>query len=47
MVPTSKQNTDPTQRGCIGCADCTGMCHALLDLAFLPETLLKRTPVAR
>ena len=47
MQAQTKQNMTPARGQCIGCADCTGMCHALMDLAFLPETVLKGAPAAR
>lgn len=28
--------------GCIGCKDCTGACTDLIDMIFLPETLLSK-----
>ncbi len=28
---------------CIGCKDCKGMCSALLDMIFVPDTVLHRS----
>ena len=29
---------------CIGCKDCEGLCHVLLDLMNLPDMVLKGAP---
>jgi hypothetical protein len=34
----------PLNAPCIGCKDCAGICHALLDLMNLPDLILKGAP---
>lgn len=35
-------NTVRVKTNCLGCQDCKGLCRAVIDLAFVPETILKR-----
>ncbi len=41
MQPDVKTYNLPARADCLGCADCKGFCQDLLDLAFLPETVLR------
>lgn len=43
MQIEAKTNTLPTRTDCLGCSDCKGLCRELLDLALLPETVLRPT----
>jgi hypothetical protein len=47
MKPEVNSKSNDTRGNCIGCRDCKGLCQALLELAFLPETVLKSAPAAR
>ena len=37
-----KSKTATYQANCLGCQDCKGLCRAVIELAFLPETVLHR-----
>ncbi|MBW4709315.1 hypothetical protein KX928_16100 [Roseobacter sp. YSTF-M11] len=41
-TPTAKTPQTP-RPNCIGCTDCQGLCREIVDLAFLPETVLHRS----
>ncbi|MGZ2259184.1 hypothetical protein [Roseobacter sp. A03A-229] len=41
QTPTAKSPTMPSSN-CIGCTDCKGMCRDIVELALLPETVLRR-----
>lgn len=45
MQTDAKNYTLPSGNDCLGCSNCKGLCRDLLDLALLPETVLR--PVAR
>lgn len=47
MQADAKTNTLPIRSDCLGCADCKGLCRDLLDLALLPETVLRPTAGGR
>ena len=41
MQPAANKKVSIVPGNCLGCRDCAGLCRALLELAFLPETVLK------
>ena len=41
-VPSLKMLINQNQ-DCLGCRDCKGLCRAVIELAFLPETVLHRS----
>lgn len=43
MQPDFEAFKATARKECLGCADCKGICHDLLELAFLPETVLRTT----
>lgn len=47
MQTQSTQKMEPGARQCIGCADCKGLCLDLLELAFVPEAVLKAAAISR
>ena len=47
MQQTINQKATQTRGNCIGCTDCTGVCLALFDLAFVPATVIKAQRSAR
>ena len=32
--------------GCVGCTDCDGLCHALMEALSLPDVILRRPTTA-
>ena len=40
------QTAANTNRNCLGCADCKGLCRAIVELASLPEMVLHRSSAA-
>jgi formate hydrogenlyase subunit 6/NADH:ubiquinone oxidoreductase subunit I len=47
MQPTVTKKAVGPRGNCIGCQDCTGLCQAVMEMAWVPETVLKSRPVAR
>ena len=43
MLAKTQKSAPVQSRNCLGCADCKGLCHALVDLALLPEVVLQRS----
>lgn len=31
------------RQNCLGCSDCKGLCRDIVELAFLPETVLQKS----
>lgn len=40
QTQTAKMPATPSLN-CIGCTDCKGICRDIVELAFLPETVLR------
>jgi ferredoxin len=40
---TTLKSATLTRQACIGCADCAGLCKELLELVFVPDSVLHRS----
>ncbi len=47
MQPQTKTTAVLPRSNCIGCRDCKGLCRELVELAFLPETVLRVSTASR
>lgn len=47
MQMQNATTTAQARKECIGCVDCKGLCRDLLDLAFLPQMVLKGSAATR
>lgn len=45
-MTVQKTKTATYKANCLGCQDCKGLCRAIIELAFLPETVLHRSAAA-
>lgn len=43
MPVQTKKIGKPTNGSCIGCAGCQGLCQEIIDLAVLPDIVLKQS----